>query len=68
VKIFGERLRELRTEKGLSAKALGERIGVSNYSIIAWENNKHEITGENLAKLAKFFNVTSDYLLGLKDD
>jgi len=66
--VFGERLRELRTEKGLSARALGDEVGVSNASIIDWENGKHEVKAESLIRLAKFFDVSTDYLLGLTDD
>ena len=65
---IGERIRELRTEKGLSAKALAKQIEVSDASIIDWENNKHEIKAECIIKLAKFFNVSADYLLGLTND
>ena len=36
-------------------------------AILRWENGKSDITGENLKKLAEFFNVTTDYLLGLTD-
>ena len=64
---FGERLRELRKEKGLSAKALSKLIGTSDASIIDWENNKDEIKAKNLIKLSKLFGVSTDYLLGLED-
>ena len=64
---FSERLKELRAESGLSAMALGQSIGVSDMAILRWENGKSDITGENLKKLAEFFNVTTDYLLGLTD-
>lgn len=65
MEIFGKRLRELRESEGLSAKALGERINVSDVAIINWENNVHDIKGEYLVKLAEYFHVTTDYLLGL---
>lgn len=64
---FSERLKELRAESGLSAMALGKSIGVSDMAILRWENGKSYITGENLKKLAEFFNVTTDYLLGLTE-
>lgn len=47
--------------------ALGKSIGVSDMAILRWENGKSDITGENLKNLAEFFNVTTDYLLGLTD-
>ncbi|MFR7796008.1 MAG: helix-turn-helix domain-containing protein [Oscillospiraceae bacterium] len=64
---FSERLKELRAESGLSAMALGKSIGVSDMAILRWENGKSDITGEKLKKLAEFFNVTTDYLLGLTE-
>lgn len=67
MKIFADRLKELRTEKGLSSMALGKNIGVSDATIIRWENNQNDIKAEQLVKLAKFFGVTSDYLVGLED-
>lgn len=47
--------------------ALGKSIGVSDMAILRWENGKSDITGEHLKKLAEFFNVTTDYLLGLTE-
>lgn len=67
MKIFGERLRELREMQGLSAKSLGKIIGVSDAAILNWENNINDIKGEYLIKLAKYFDVTTDYLLGLEN-
>ena len=65
--IFGQRLKELRFEKKLSTKALGKIIDVSDMTISRWENDKTDITSENLIKLARYFNVTTDYLLGEQD-
>lgn len=64
---FAERLKELRMETGLSCLDLGKKIGVSNAAISRWENNKADITSDNLIVLAKFFSVSTDYLLGLED-
>lgn len=65
--IFGNRLRELRLQSGMSAKKLGDEIGVSDVAILNWENNVNDIKGEYLVRMAKFFGVSSDYLLGLED-
>lgn len=67
MKVFGERLRELRNESGLSAKKLGQKIGVSDAAIINWENDVNSPTAEYICALAKFFKVSSDYLLGMED-
>jgi len=68
MKIFADRLKDLRAEKGVSCVALGKAIGVSEGAIRFWENNKYDIKGEYIVRLAKYFNVSSDYLLGLSDN
>ena len=67
MKVFGDRLRQLRKDVNLSAKELGKIIGVSDVAIINWENDVNDIKGESIVKLAKYFGVSSDYLLGLED-
>ncbi|MCL2846651.1 MAG: helix-turn-helix domain-containing protein [Firmicutes bacterium] len=67
LKLFAKRLVELRTEKSLSVRALGDAIGVSDASISVWENCKSVPSAEAIYKLAKFFGVTSDFLIGLED-
>ena len=65
--IFAKRLKELREEKGLSMLALSKMIGISDSSIGRWEHAEGDIRGEQLVVLAKFFHVSTDYLLGLED-
>lgn len=67
MKVFGDRLRQLRKDVNLSAKELGKIIGVSDVAIINWENDVNDIKSEYIVKLAKYFGVSSDYLLGLED-
>ena len=67
MEIFGTRLRQLRTDAKLSASNLGKLIGVSDVAIINWENNINDIKGEYIVRLAKYFGVSTDYLLGLED-
>ena len=64
---FSERLKELRLEKGLSQNSLSKLVGISNATISRWEDGLIDITGKNLIVLAKFFGVTTDYLLGIED-
>ncbi len=66
-RIFADRLRELRAEKGIGQRKLAETLGLSNSSISYWETCKQEPTAGALFKLSKFFNVSTDYLLGLED-
>ncbi len=67
MKIFAERLRELRQEEKLSTKKMGEKIGFSDATISRWENNLADPPIESLKKIAEYFNVSSDFLIGLED-
>lgn len=62
---FGEILRELRTDNHLTQPQLAKEIGVSKGIISWWETGMSEPTASNIIKLAKYFDVTTDYLLGL---
>ena len=62
--IFAERLRKLRNEKGLSTRALGEIIGVSNATISRYETGKRDPDLLVVNKIANYFNVTIEYLCG----
>lgn len=64
---FATRLRELRIDKKLSMKQLSQEIGVTDGAISNWENSVNEPKISYLIKLARFFDVTTDYLLGLHD-
>ncbi len=64
---FGERLKELRAERGLSQVALAAAVGVSKGIISLWENGLREPTMTNLIALSRCFDVSLDELVGLKD-
>lgn len=65
-KLFGERLRELRIEKGIGQNRLALDLSLSNASISYWETGKQEPTASAIFKLADYFGVSADYLLGLQ--
>ena len=65
--IFGKRLKELRLEKNLSQKDLSKNINVGKSIISAWETGLSDPTLTNLISMAKFFDVSIDYLAGLTD-
>ncbi|MCL2556395.1 MAG: helix-turn-helix domain-containing protein [Firmicutes bacterium] len=65
---FAERLKELREEKELSKLALAKALQVADINIGRWERGEQEITSDNLIKIADFFDVSVDYLLGRTDD
>lgn len=62
--MFSEQLRRLRRENGLTQNELGKRLNVSNGTIAMWETGKRQPDLSTLQKLAEFFNVTVDYLMG----
>ena len=64
---FSERLKELRLEKGLSIQALSKIVGIGSSTICRWENKQADIKSNELIILAKFFGVSTDFLLGLED-
>ena len=64
---FAQRLKELRIDKGLSIQALSKEVKIGVASICRWENQQADVKGTQLVALAKFFDVTIDYLMGLED-
>ena len=62
------RLKELRQEKGLSQTEVAKALNTSQRNIGRWENNENEPTATFISKLAMFFEVSTDYILGLEDD
>ena len=65
--IFKERLKELRIENGLSQTDIAKETGLGQSSIAMWENGTRTPNMESIILLAKFFKVSADYLLGIKD-
>lgn len=61
------KIKELREEKGLMQKELGDIIGISQNTLSQYENGKREPDYETLKKIAEYFDVSTDYLLGLVD-
>ena len=64
---FKDKLKELRISKNLSQMQLAQKTGVSQSAIAKWELGKTEPTASAIITLSKFFNETTDYILGLED-
>lgn len=60
---FGERLKRLRVEKGLSQQELADILKVNRATLGNWEIDRTSPGYTTLCKIAKYFNVTIDYLL-----
>ena len=61
------RLKFLREEKGLFQSDIAKILGVSVAAIGFYENEKRDTSPETIIKLAEYFNVSTDYLLGKSD-
>lgn len=64
---FPERLQALRKEKGLTIQALAREVKIGSSSLCRWEKSQADIKGVQLIILAKYFNVSTDYLLGFEN-
>lgn len=62
--ILSKRIKYLREEKGLSQKELANYLNISNSTLSQYESGVRVPSDEIKIKLAKYFNVTTDYLLG----
>lgn len=63
---MGEKIFNLRKEKGISQEALAELLGTTRQAVSKWENGRGYPETEKMLKLSEIFGVTLDYLL--KDD
>lgn len=62
------RLRALRQEQNISMRQLGDIFGMAESTISLYENEKRKIDTDMLIKFANYFNVSTDYLLGITDE
>lgn len=62
--IFSQRLKELRKKSNLSLISLSASVNISKSALSAWENNISVPNAQAVVTLAKFFGVTTDFLLG----
>ncbi|MCL2846394.1 MAG: helix-turn-helix domain-containing protein [Firmicutes bacterium] len=67
MEIFAQRLKELRTEKGLSLRKMASDLGIHHTSLGDYENSISQPNMEMLLKIAKYFGVTIGYLYGEED-
>lgn len=62
--MFAQRLKDLRQEKKISQTELASALNISNRTISMYEQGNSEPNVEILSKIAGYFNVTADYLIG----
>lgn len=66
--IIDKRLKDLRLEKGLTQKQVAEQLEISSTCYSGYEQGYREPDLKTLIKICKFFDVSADYLLGIKDE
>lgn len=67
-KKLGAKIRSMRNKAKLSQEKLADLLGIMRVSLSQIENGERKITAEEIAKLSKIFNITSDILLDLERD
>lgn len=66
---IGERIKHLRELKNITQTELAQIIGAKTYTTVSkWESNDNFPKGKDIKILADYFDVTSDYLLGLNNN
>ena len=66
--MIGIRIAELRKSRGMSQKALGDKLHVTQGAVSQWENERTLPDTQQQRAIARFFDVSLDYLLGLSND
>ncbi len=64
---FSQRMEELRKKKGLSQRAVAEAVGITSRTYQRYEAGEREAAVSTLIRMADFYDVTVDYLVGRTD-
>lgn len=67
MKVFGERLKEVRLEKGETQEQTAKALGITSVCYLHYEKSQREPSFDLLVKIARHFCVSLDYLFGLTD-
>ena len=66
--MIGERLYDLRKDRDLTQQELGEILNVNHHSISSYERSKSEPPDDIKIRMAHYFGVSLDYLMGVTED
>ncbi|MGN1111635.1 MAG: helix-turn-helix domain-containing protein [Acutalibacteraceae bacterium] len=66
--MIGERLQELRKDHGISQAEFAKILGVSHYTVSSYECNRSDPDDKSKIVIARLFDISVDYLLGLIDE
>ena len=67
MKVFSERLRDVRNDAGMSQKDVAAMVGITASAYANYEQNLREPSLEVLVKICAAFDVSADFLLGIED-
>lgn len=65
--MYGQRIKEIRQEKGLTQSQLAEMLSTTQSTIGKYEREEIQLAVDTIIKICKVFEVSADYLLGLED-
>lgn len=65
--MYGDRLKIIRTEKGLSQSEFTKMFETSQRNISRYEREQLDLSTDFIVRVCKTFDISADYLLGLKD-
>ncbi len=65
---FANKLKRIRIERNITQKEVAKQLGISETGYAGYEQNYREPDFETLKKLCQYFEITSDYLLGLENE
>ena len=65
--MVNNRIRELRKSASISQETLAKAIHTTQQAVSRMENHAYDIPSESLIEMSKYFNVTTDYILGISD-
>ena len=63
-----ERILDLLAKSGVSDYAIEKTLGFTQGTISNWRRNKNKVSTDAIIKLARYFNISADYLLCLTDE
>ncbi len=66
--IYPDKIKALRIQNNLSKKQVADILEISERTYAKYENGESKLPIKRLIKLCLFYNISADYILGLKDD
>lgn len=65
--MIGERLAEIRKDRGDTQKSLADKLNVVMHTVSSWEQGKSEPSHDMLVRICRLYHVSADYLLGISN-